>query len=85
MELVCIVLYAVVAIMLFLAVLLLIHHKWKHSDPTDTNTYLPDNCDQWFQYSDVCNWHSCSHEMWVLFALLVAIVCIIFVSLLCVS
>lgn len=69
------VLVAVVVCMLLLAAALLLHHKSKHSDPTNAANYLPSPQDQWFQCSDVCNFHSCSHEMWILSALLVAIIC----------
>ena len=49
---------------------LLLHHKIKHSQPGAH--YIPDSCEQWFQYKiypdgDVCNFTTCSHEMWILF------------------
>ena len=53
-----------------LSVLLLLHHKWKHS--RHGPDYLNDSCEQWFQWrlypdGDVCNFRSCSHEMWIIF------------------
>ncbi len=50
---------------LALILILLIHHYLKHSNPTSED-FLQDPVDQWFQWSDVCNWSTCSHEMWVL-------------------
>jgi len=53
-----------------LSLLLLLHHKWKHS--RHGPHYLHDSCEQWFQWrlypeGDVCNFRSCSHEMRILF------------------
>eukprot|EP00961_Rhodomonas_salina_P043973 590324-Rhodomonas_salina.1 len=62
------------------SVFLVVHHKYKHSDPYSPENYLPDTLDQWFQISDVCNFHSCSHEMWVIFCLFAAIVLFIVVA-----
>jgi hypothetical protein len=46
-----------------MSVALVLHHWYKHrpggSDPLE----YPDRC---FQESDVCNFHSCNHEMFVL-------------------
>lgn len=52
-------------------VLLCIHHKYKHSDPDDEANFIQDPCEQWFQYKmyprgDVCNFRTCSHEMWII-------------------
>ena len=63
---------------IFLIMLLLIHHKLNHSDPTDTDNYIPDPLKQWFQYEmhpvgDVCNFTTCSHEMWIIFLFLLAV------------
>lgn len=60
----------VIAACLALSLLLLLHHKWKHS--RHGPHYLHNSCEQWFQWrlypeGDVCNFHSCSHEMWILF------------------
>ena len=50
---------------------LFIHHKYKHSDPDDEANFIQDPCEQWFQYKlyphgDVCNFKTCSHEMWII-------------------
>ena len=55
---------------------LLLHHKIKHSQPGAH--YIPDSCEQWFQYKiypdgDVCNFTTCSHEMWILFLVVVGL------------
>ena len=60
----------VIAGCLGLSLLLLLHHKWKHS--RHGPHYLHDSCEQWFQWrlypeGDVCNFRTCSHEMWILF------------------
>ena len=71
----------VVAVCLALS-LLLLHHKWKHSRPGPH--YLHDDCEQWFQWrlypdGDVCNFRSCSHEMWILFLVAVGLGAVVFV------
>ena len=62
-------------VLLWIAVLLLIHHKRKHS--RYGNDYISDPCRQWFQPEDVCNAH-CAHEKWVV---LFAVAGIVFVVL----
>ena len=72
---------SVVAVTSVVAVfLLLLHHKAKHSDPEDPVNFLQDPYDQWFQMSDVCNVHSCSHEMWILFLMIVVVICVVWSS-----
>ena len=66
----------VVLVCVALALVLLIHHKIKHSRPGPH--YIADPCEQWFQYrlhpeGDVCNWRTCSHEMWIIFLVAVAL------------
>ena len=61
---------AIMLVSLGVSLLLLLHHKIKHSRPGPH--YIADPCEQWFQYrlhphGDVCNWRTCSHEMWILF------------------
>lgn len=46
-----------------LAIVLILHHWWKHRAGTAEPLEYPDRC---FQESDVMNFHSCSHEMWIL-------------------
>ena len=76
MEL-CVVLSVIAAVSVILAFLLLLHHKFKHSNPEDAENFLQDPRDQWFQVSDVCNFRTCSHEMWILFCMLVLVVCVV--------
>ena len=68
----CLVAGWVVVLCIFMIMMLLIHHKLHHSNPTDPENYIPDPLKQWFQYEmypagDVCNFTTCSHEMWILF------------------
>jgi hypothetical protein len=75
--------------MLFLAsvlaiLLLLIHHKLDHGGDPRSDRFIQDPCEQWFQWrlypdGDVCNWSTCSHEMWIIFITLFAIVMVIFI------
>ena len=60
---------------LVVAALLLVHHWHKHRPDGDDPLKYPDRC---FQKSDVCNFHSCSHEMWIMALSLVAAVLILF-------
>jgi hypothetical protein len=70
----------VVAASLFLvaAVLLLLHHGWKHAheDPA-TSLAQRESCPEvcYFQPSDVCNFRTCNHEMWILLFLALALGC----------
>ena len=50
------------------AVLLLLHHCWKHAhDDPATSHAQQESCPEvcYFQRSDVCNFRTCSHEMWI--------------------
>jgi hypothetical protein len=51
------------------AVLLLLHHGWKHAheDPA-TSLAQQESCPEfcYFQLSDVGNFRTCSHEMWII-------------------
>lgn len=64
----------------FIILILLIHHKLDHSDRVNNpRHYIEDPCEQWFQYKlyphgDVCNWTTCSHEMWILGLVVVIVV-----------
>ena len=60
--------------------LLLIHHKYKHSDAHNLD-YIRDPCHQWFQPEDVCNFTTCSHEMWIIGLLLVGVIAIFIITL----
>jgi len=58
------------SIFLSLAVLLLLHHKWKHCRHNDieSDEKYSKNCREWFQVEDVCVSH-CTHEDWILLCL----------------
>jgi hypothetical protein len=63
------------------ALLLLLHHKWKHSNPRDAGNYIDDECEQWFQWrlhpdGDMCNFTTCSHEMWIVTLIIVCVACV---------
>jgi hypothetical protein len=63
----------------FLAsVLLLLHHGWKHAreDPA-TSVAQRESCPEvcYFQPSDVCNFRTCNHEMWILLFFSLALAC----------
>jgi hypothetical protein len=51
------------------ALLLLLHHGWKHAheDPA-TSLAQRESCPEvcYFQPSDVCNFKTCNHEMWII-------------------
>ena len=56
-------------ILFYLGVLLLLHHGWKHSreDPATSHAQresCPEVC--YFQPSDVGNFRTCNHEMWII-------------------
>lgn len=73
----------VILLSVVLALGLLLHHKIKHSRPGPH--YIADPCEQWFQYrlhpeGDVCNWRTCSHEMWILLLLATALGTSVFVA-----
>ena len=75
-----IILFVISAIAFILSCVLLCHHKHVHSQ-VHTENFLPDPYEQWFQYrlypeGDVCNFHTCNHEMWILFLLLFSAVCL---------
>ena len=59
--------------------LLLIHHKLKHSDQHNLD-YIRDPCRQWFQPEDICNFNTCSHEMWIIGLLLVGVIAIFIIT-----
>jgi hypothetical protein len=70
---------AVAAVIFFVAaVLLLLHHGWKHAheDPA-TSVAQRESCPEvcYFQPSDVCNFRTCNHEMWILLFLALALGC----------
>ena len=60
------------------AVLLLLHHGWKHAheDP-GTSLAQQESCPEvcYFQLSDVGNTKTCSHEMWIILFVLLAAGC----------
>jgi hypothetical protein len=61
------------------AVLLLLHHGWKHAyeDPATSvaqHKSCPEVC--YFQLSDVGNFKTCSHEMWIILFVGLGLVCV---------
>jgi uncharacterized ion transporter superfamily protein YfcC len=60
------------------AVLLLLHHGYKHAreDPA-TSLAQQESCPEvcYFQMSDVGNFKTCNHEMWIILLLFLAFVC----------
>lgn len=60
--------------------ILLVHHKCKHSRRGPA--FIENECEQWFQWrlypeGDVCNFTTCSHEMWCILFALVGVVALI--------
>jgi|OM-RGC.v1.029590896 hypothetical protein len=58
-----------------LATLLLIHHHHDHGQPQTPN-FIQDEDERCFQMSDVGNFRTCNHEMWILGFMLVAFICL---------
>jgi hypothetical protein len=58
------------AVLLFVVgMLLLLHHCWKHAQENpETSHAQQESCPEvcYFQLSDVGNFRTCNHEMWVL-------------------
>ena len=69
----CFVYICVAALSTLVALVLLIHHHQKHSDRNSPD-YLPHTTDQWFQVSDCLRCNLCSHEFWVVLAMVNAAV-----------
>jgi len=71
-------LYVVAVIFFVLAVLLLLHHGWKHGqeDP-ETSLAQQESCPQvcYFQLSDVFNFRRSNHETWIIICLCVSWSC----------
>lgn len=61
-------------------VLLLLHHGWKHSqEDRATSVAQRESCPEvcYFQPSDVGNFKTCNHEMWILFFWGLAVFCMV--------
>ena len=58
------ILWILILALFALCIILLFHHAYIHG-PQGTSNRLTGE-DQWFQISDVGNFHSCSHEMWII-------------------
>ena len=54
---------------LLFAVVLILHHRWKHSNSQELSA-----CEKWFQLSDICNCHSWNHEQFILLCLFISII-----------
>jgi hypothetical protein len=62
-----------------LAVLLLLHHGWKHGqEDEETSHAQQESCWQvcYFQMSDVGNFRTCNHEMWIILFVFLALLCL---------
>ena len=60
------------------AVLLLLHHGWKHAhDDPATSVAQQESCPEvcYFQLSDVGNFKTCNHEMWIILFFSLALGC----------
>jgi hypothetical protein len=64
-----------------LGIVLLLHHGWKHSreDPA-TSLAQRESCLAvcYFQPSDVGNFRTCSHEMWIILFFSLALACVVY-------
>ena len=63
---------------LAVAVLLLLHHGWKHAreDPATSHAQQESCCAVcYFQPSDVCNFRTCNHEMWIILFVVLSLGC----------
>ena len=57
-----------------LIILLLFHHVHIYG-PSGNSNYIADPCERWFQLKDLCNFHSWSHEMFVILFWVVGLTC----------
>jgi hypothetical protein len=66
------------AILFVLAVLLLLHHGWEHASDPETSLAKQESCPEvcYFQPSDVGNFRTCNHEMWILLFLALGLLCV---------
>lgn len=61
-------------------VLLCLHHGWEHDDDDpETSLAKQESCRVccYFQLSDVGNFRTCNHEMWILLFYALAFVCLL--------
>ena len=74
--------FALAMLCFILAAALLLHHGCKHAheDP-ETSHAQRESCPEvcYFQPSDVCNFRTCNHEMWIIFFVVIGLV-FLFVS-----
>jgi hypothetical protein len=70
-------LLVVAAVLFAVAVLLLLHHGWEHLDDPETSLAKQESCLAvcYFQPSDVGNFRTCNHEMWILVFLALSLLC----------
>ena len=55
-------------------ILLLFHHVHIHG-PHGNSNYIADPCERWFQCKDLCNFHSFSHEMFIVLFWVTGLIC----------
>jgi hypothetical protein len=70
-------LLVVTAVLFAVAVLLLLHHGWEHDGDPETSLAKQESCPAvcYFQLSDVGNFRTCNHEMWILLFLALSLLC----------
>lgn len=54
--------------------ILLIHHWWKHRPEGEDPLF---GIDRWFQKSDICNFKTCRHEMWIIVIGIAGTICLV--------
>jgi hypothetical protein len=62
------------------ALLLCLHHGWEHDDDDpETSLAKQESCRAvcYFQLSDVGNFRTCNHEMWILLFFALAVMCLL--------
>jgi hypothetical protein len=67
------------AVSFVLAVILLLHHGYKHSKNSPENSIAQnESCAAvcYFQPSDVCNFRTCNHETWILLFCFIGVACL---------
>jgi hypothetical protein len=67
-------------VLFVIAILLLLHHGWHHlHDDPRTSRAQQESCPQvcYFQLSDVGNFRTCNHEMWILLCIFLALTCLV--------
>ena len=66
-------------VLVLIGVLLLLHHGWHHLHDDPSSHAKQESCIAvcYFQPSDVGNFRTCNHEMWILLCFFLALVCVL--------